>query len=334
MATESSYERGDRFVRLIQVLDALMRSKHGKTTRELADELDTQVRYVQRDIKHLERAGMHIERDTQHRVSIGDRSKLPPLQFTKPEAVSVLVALRLLQQMRLRRDDALVGAVGRLAGALQLETVTSYLGTMLGALDEMPEPGVREHIEAVIAQCFADRIPCEIEYENSQGERSTRVIRTYFLEPRPESRTIYAYALDDKSKQMRMFRVDRIHALRDVRIAGQYAIPDDFDITDATRSSWGIWQAGHDLEEVVLRFSADVAPRVRLTLWHHSAELSELPDGGCELRLRVASEIEMRPWVLGWGGQVEVVEPHTLRTYVACEMRKGAQMYDTQLSSG
>ena len=334
MGTETSYERGDRFVRLIQVLDALLRSTNGKTTRELADELGTQVRYVQRDIKHLERAGLHIERDSQHRVSIGDRSKLPPLQFTKPEAVAVLVALRLLQQMRPRRDDALVGAVGRIAGALQLETVTSYLGTMLSALDDMPEPGVREHIEAVIVQCFADRIPCEIQYENFKGQRSTRVIRTYFLEPRPEGRTIYIYALDEKSKQMRVFRVDRIYAARDVRIAGQYTIPDDFDITDATRSSWGIWQAGPDLEEVVLRFSAEAAPRVRLTLWHPSAELCELPGGGCELRLRVASEIEMRPWVLGWGGQVEVVEPQTLRTYVAREMRGGAQMYDTHLSSG
>lgn len=334
MAQETTYQRGDRFLRVLAVLDLLMRSKQGITTSEIAEKLDTNQRYVQRDIQYMERAGLHIERDEHARVHIGADSKLPPLQFTKPEAVAVLIALRLLQQMRPRRDEALTAAVGRLAQVMSLKTVTAYLGTMLDALDRLEEGGAREHIETIVVECFIDRVPLEIEYENFKGEVSRRVIRPYFLEPRPDSRTIYVYAFDELSGAMRWFRVDRIRTARKLLIAGTYAVPDDFDITEVTRSSWGIWQAGQELEEVVLRFCGEAAPRVRETEWHPSARLADLPDGGVELRLSVASELEMRPWVLGWGSQVEVIAPASLRAHVAQSMRDGAQMYDTQVSPG
>ena len=41
----------------------------------------------------------------------------------------------------------------------------------------------------------------------------------------------------------------------------------------------------------------------------------------------VASEVEMRPWVLGWGAQVEVLAPPSLRAHVAGSMADGARLY-------
>jgi predicted DNA-binding transcriptional regulator YafY len=279
-------------------------------------------------------AGLDIEQDEQNRYRLGEGSRLAPMQFTKPEGVAVLVALRLLQQMRGAADDALIGAVSRIAKAMRLDTVTSYLGTMLAAAESGADTTERERVENVIVQCFADRIPCEIDYENAEGVTSRRAVRTYFLEPRPESRTIYVFGLDDHSKSMRWFRIDRIRAARGLAALGTYAVPHDFDIAAVTRASWGIWQAGDELQKVVLRFRPAIVARVRLSLWHASAELVDLPDGAVELRMLVASEIEMRHWVLGWGSLVEVIEPASLRDHVAASMREGAQMYDPQVSSG
>ncbi len=334
MTAETTYQRGDKFVRLISLFDLLQSTHQGKTTQEIADELGIDIRSAQRYIKQIGEAGLDIERDEQNRYRVGEGSRLPPMQFTKSEGVAVLIALRLLQQMRTSRDHALIGAIGRLAQAMQIETVISYLGAMLEAVEAMPEGGVRSQIENVVTQCFVNRIPCEIEYENFRGEVSKRLIRAYFLEPRPESRTVYVYARDDKSAAMRWFRMDRIHAAREVRIVGGYTVPEAFDIAEVVRSSWGIWQAGEELQGVVLRFQSAAVARVRETGWHPSSALTDLPDGGIEMRLRVASEIEMRPWVLGWGSQVEVVEPASLREHVVKSMRDGVRMYDTQLSSG
>jgi predicted DNA-binding transcriptional regulator YafY len=48
----------------------------------------------------------------------------------------------------------------------------------------------------------------------------------------------------------------------------------------------------------------------------------------------VASEVEMRPWVLGWGAQVEVLEPASLREHAAESMRDGARMYGEAGAAG
>jgi predicted DNA-binding transcriptional regulator YafY len=332
MAVDTSYQRGEKFLHVINVMDILQRARHGRTSQEVADELGLNIRTAQRYLKQLRDAGVGVELDDENRWRFDENLKLPPMQFTKPEAVAVLIALRLLQQMRTTRDDALVGAVARLAKALQIQTVTSYLGTMLDAAEAMPQGGAREHMGGIIVQSFVDRIPCEVEYENFKGEVTKRVIRTYFLEPRPESRTIYAYALDDHTSSFRWFRLDRIRAARQVPIAGPYTVPDDFDISDVVKSSWGIWQAGDTLQEVVLRFAPECAARVREVVWYPDAQLTELPDGRTEWHIQVASEVEMRPWVLGWGAQVEVIAPPSLRKHVADTMRAAARMYDRQLS--
>ena len=133
---------------------------------------------------------------------------------------------------------------------------------------------------------------------------------------------------------MRWFRIDRIRRAREVSIAGRYTVPEAFDIADVTRASWGVWQAGDELQEVVLRFQPEAVARVRESMWHPSAEIIDIPGGGVEMKLQVASEIEMRPWVLGWGAQVEAVAPESLRAFVAASMRAGARIYDTEVSPG
>ncbi|TMC51394.1 MAG: WYL domain-containing protein [Chloroflexi bacterium] len=326
MPEETSYQRGDKFLRVITLFDSLQTTERGKSTQELADELGVDVRSVQRYIAQLQDAGLDIERDAHSRYKVGEGSRLPSMQFSKAEGVDILIALRLLQQLRSTRDDALIGAVARLANAMKIGTVTSYLGTMLQAAEAKPE-SPRQRIENVVVQCFVDRIPCEIDYENVDGEVNTRVIRSYFLEPRVESHTVFVFALDSKSRSTRWFRMDRIHSARELRIEGTYAVPEDFDIGAMTGSSWGVWQPGEELQSVVLRFHPAVAARVRQSTWHPSAVLTDLPDGGVEMRLRVASEVEMRPWVLGWGAQVEVLEPPSLREHATASMREGARMY-------
>jgi proteasome accessory factor B len=175
-----------------------------------------------------------------------------------------------------------------------------------------------------VVEAFTGQLKLEIEYTDAQGRGSHRVVHPYFLEPRPESRTVYVFAHDEASGAVRLFRLDRISRARVVR--EHFEPPADFDVDALVSGSWGIWQAeGHD--EVLLRFAAGAASRVRQSFWHRSAQLTDLEGGGVELRLNVASEVEMRPWVLGWGGQVEVLAPPSLRQHVADSMAAGARLY-------
>ncbi len=150
------------------------------------------------------------------------------------------------------------------------------------------------------------------------------MLSPYFLEPRAESRTLYIFAHDDLSGEVRPFRLDRVRGAR--LLTRRFTVPDDFDIDAVVSGSWGIWQApGQD--DVVLRFDSGHRRAGARGAVASRAEITEQKDGAIEARLSVASEVEMRSWVLGWGGSVEVIAPPSLRAHVAATLRRGAERY-------
>ncbi|MDQ0287866.1 putative DNA-binding transcriptional regulator YafY, partial [Desulfofundulus luciae] len=66
-------------------------------------------------------------------------------------------------------------------------------------------------------------------------------------------------------------------------------------------------------ETVRLRVSPGLAHKFRVTRYHLSQAVKELPDGGIEVRFEVAGAGEMIPWLLSWGAALEVLEPEWLR---------------------
>jgi proteasome accessory factor B len=70
-----------------------------------------------------------------------------------------------------------------------------------------------------------------------------------------------------------------------------------------------------------------VAARVVATTWHESQEVLELADGGVELRLVIAGPTEIRPWILGWGKECEVVAPASLRESIRSEVQSALAAY-------
>jgi CRISPR-associated endonuclease/helicase Cas3 len=323
-AMPSDYDAGDHFRRVVDAFMLLGETTVGFSTRELGERLGVDQRSAQRYIAFLrDEIGVEFEK-TGHRLRIGEGVKLPPMQLDLHEATTVLIALRLLQQMRTDNDPALVTTLARLHRTLRVPIVKRYLGMLMASVERRPADKERRQVERTVVEGFAQCRPVEVEYTDGKGKVSKRVLRPYFLEPSSVARTIYVFAHDSVSKEVRPFRVDRIGR---ARLLGEtFTVPDDFDIDALVAGSWGIWQgAGED--EVVLRFDAEAAPRVRATLWHPSAQQTDLDNGGVELRLRVVSEVEMRPWVLGWGAMVEVVAPPSLREHVSESMQRGAEMY-------
>jgi proteasome accessory factor B len=320
----AKYERGEKLTHVIQVYERLCHTETGLTTVQLADELEVTQRSVQRYISTLRNSvGLDIEEED-GRYRMGRASRLPPMQLDRYQAMALLVALRLLHQMTPDHSPAVVGAYAELARALHNPLVTRVVAATIEAAEERPPNPQRRQIERIVIDGLVQGRVVEITYTDAKGQASRRAIRPYFLEPRPEGRTVYVFALDESSREVRSFRIDRIGEAR--LLPSPFQVPEDFDIDSLVASSWGIWQ-GPGRDEVLLRFAAEVARRVRETVWHRSAELTDLGDGGIEMRLVVASEMEMRPWVMGWGANVEVLAPASLREHVAETMRCGAAIY-------
>jgi predicted DNA-binding transcriptional regulator YafY len=86
--------------------------------------------------------------------------------------------------------------------------------------------------------------------------------------------------------------------------------------------------------EVALRFSPVVGARVRETRWHPSERVEPAGDGSLTWRARVSGTLEIRSWILGWGADVEVVEPVELREEIAGILRQAVENYANPVRPG
>jgi len=101
------------------------------------------------------------------------------------------------------------------------------------------------------------------------------------------------------------------------RTEDTFAPPPGFDVEAYLRGSFGLFR-GRPVR-VVLRFSREVARFVAEREWHPSQVLAPLLTGELDLTLIVPVCPELRRWILGYGKDVEVREPQSLRDAIRRE---------------
>lgn len=168
----------------------------------------------------------------------------------------------------------------------------------LGILDEL--------VEAVLKQ---QRV--HIDYTGFGGDERS-------VEISPWSIAIYDHQLyvlaEGESSAPRAYRLSRIRSLH-VR-ATRFKYPDRsaYDPENLFRDTFGIFIRGEDpLEDVVLRLSPAWRTYAHTHVWHASQRVSDDPDGGVTVRMRVRTCNELEAFVLGFGGEAEVLAPAPFR---------------------
>ncbi|HHV34590.1 MAG TPA: WYL domain-containing protein [Syntrophomonadaceae bacterium] len=131
-----------------------------------------------------------------------------------------------------------------------------------------------------------------------------------------------------KRQQRRVFLLLNIKDLAVIENSF-YRMPPGFSLKEAYQDIWGTWtddEAG-DLETVRLKVCAGPAERFRHNLFHESQGIREFPDGGIEVTYRLAGAQEMIPWLMSWGGAVEVLEPAWLREQLISSLQETLRCY-------
>jgi len=130
------------------------------------------------------------------------------------------------------------------------------------------------------------------------------LVNPYFIEMTGVGYSTYLIGYGESTDRngITTFKVNRI---KEVTILDEdFDIPENFNIEKLLGSSWGVMWGDEII--VKLKFSANVARRVKETVWHQSQQIHDLSDGSCTLTLQVGSTLEMTPWIRGWGPDVEV----------------------------
>jgi proteasome accessory factor B len=245
--------------------------------------------------------------------------------FTQPELMSLLLAARLAVQHVDYYNESLAMALNKLAGTLPKGPVSAHVGETASQLTEKPEDEKRERVFGAITRGLLARKQLRFDYVDADGKATKRHVHPYFLEPVSlMTRGIYLVAKDIDRKEIRIFKLDRIREA-EVLAADAY-VPSDFELKKLVANSWGIWTNGAIIE-VELLFSAAVARRVLETRWHPSQEIERQPGGQLKMTLKVRGVVEITPWILSWGADVEVLKPAALRNALAETVERLAAAY-------
>jgi predicted DNA-binding transcriptional regulator YafY len=299
--------------RLLELLE-LLQSRPAATGREIADRMGIDRRTVRRDIEALRDLGIPVEgqRGVGGGYAMRPGFRLPPLMLRDDEAVAVALGVVAAGRLGLAGSpESAATALEKIHRALpeqlrrRVQSLEATLDFTAAAAAAVPVPA---DTALVLAEAIRRRRRVRASYRSFAGERTRRELSPYGLVV--HSGRWYLAAHDHLREELRTFRVDRMHRLTALEVAGE-PVPDGFDAvahvsTSLARVPWP-WEV-----EVVLDLPLDQAAR-RLP-----GTLAELVDaeGKTLLRTRVGSLDWMATVLAGLDCPFTIRRPDELRASV------------------
>jgi proteasome accessory factor C len=238
-----------------------------------------------------------------------------PPRFTAVEAAALLAALRPLEAAGL---PELVSLREKLQKALPLGTDEALEAALL-ARSARIEAGAPPAFRAQLEEAARSRQEVELVYfALADGQQKARRVqpRTLLL----NGGRWYLAAWSVEKGEEHLYRLDRISEVRltGQRFAAHRGPPLERYALDQ------LYIPGGQEQDVVVRFSARIA-QAALRDWPETAE--QHPDGSVTVRAHLAGENYLISWVLGYGGEAELVEPTALRERLGERVARLRELY-------
>jgi len=320
MPEQESLKKAERLSKLTYLLYSHPR---GLSVREMAELCGVNRRTIQRDLQSFDRMGVPLwEKDGRYGVLHG--YFLPPLKLDLNEATALYLAARLLARYSDEHNPYIISALTKLAGILP-EDLAGHVQRSVQALAyKKANPAFNAVFESV-ALGWATGRKVRIWHQAAHSAHVHEyLVCPYFIEPSSEGYSTYLIGHSSYFNKVQTFKMERI--LRAELTDETFELPPEFDGPHLLQSAWGVMY-GEKPVEVRLRFSPRVTRRVKESVWHPTQRIEDCDDGGCIFSVRVAMPLEMKPWIRGWGPDVEVLAPEELRQEIAEEAQATAAKY-------
>jgi predicted DNA-binding transcriptional regulator YafY len=332
--------RAAHVARCIRVHGMLRTS--GRTVYKLADELGVGVNTVRRDIRTLEEAGHPIEeagfRGQAKVWRLVDRSRgLHRVAFATKEALDVYIALvrcRVLVPTGLM--DGLESALAKIEATLDSDEVRAVRGLAKKFYDRGEDAIAytdkdRDNADAIVRALQYDE---RLTLTTLRVKDGVPVTRAHFVEPLTlgfyQNGVYLAARYVGKSQRVYRFALDNLEDAT-VHQGDRFPYPADWQPAGWFGRGFGIVAPKDDdaLVRVRVRFTGDAAylRRVRRRILPVEGGWEE-PGGegdGAVLWMRVGEkDFEVANWLVRFAGNVEVLEPASLRADLA---RRGERLH-------
>jgi predicted DNA-binding transcriptional regulator YafY len=188
--------------------------------------------------------------------------------------------------------------------------------------DQSPEMSKFIQFEAAVSTGGNEYLPMLL--EGIQAQKRVWFMYTSFRQQQSKPRKVsplflkeyrnrwYLISYDIQKQDIMTFALDRMTELQLLDEAAQ--IPTDFDAADYFRDSIGITAFKGEALRIVLKADAIAARYIETQAFHHSQKLLEKQVAFSIFELRILVTEEFIRNLLGYAGEVEVLEPASLRS--------------------
>ncbi len=318
--------RTHQMTRIIE-LAYLIHSQPRKWTRpRLAERFEVNKTTIQRDIDLLRDMGIAVVPCGKQGYEMISDFFLPPLNLDLNEALALVTAANFYRGAEGKHAvEVLDSVIHKITSNLPKQTndtlmqIASHIEVSRQQVSPIDDDAPYKEL---LYEAIREKTRVIIEY-NSFSSR--RIIR-HQLAPYAvlfRKRAWYVIGRSETSKRVLTFRINRIESLNMTHTG--YFIPDDFSVQTYLDKSWDV-MLGPETRVVIL-FAPRIAPLIREVNWHPTQQFQELDDGTLRFEVTVAGWQEIGWWVLRWGHEAEVVEPKTLREWVARTAQEMVTLY-------
>lgn len=313
----------NRVDRLLAILIELQ-AKGCQRAEDLAATFEISKRTVYRDVQALAETGVPIIAIPGQGYSIAEGYFLPPLRFSADEAILLLLGADFMRQNFDAEYQRAANSASSKIGAVLSERLREQVRDLqqvmrfvaVSPLDEPNQRALLQQVRRAIMQRKTVRFQYHTKYgAGESGEKNLRDADPYGLVF--YDRYWYVVAYCHLRAGMRNFRLDRIDHLN--ILSRQFTRPDDFTLTQTD-----------DQRHLTVRalFRPEIARWVREEQAYYVVSMEERPDG-LLVTFRTRRDDDLFQWLLGWGANVRVLEPDSLRHRLIEAALAVVQMYKT-----
>ncbi len=224
-------------------------------------------------------------------------------------------------------DTDLQSAMAKVSKALGPH-MQAYLDKLATVLAWKPDPPRRADAKSrpVTVDCLVratmDHKRLEMVYHSfARGK-----VKAYSVEPYRltfGNGGLYLLAYVPEYGQMRTFAVQRIKTLK---VTEDGFSPVQEVSSEPYGNSIGMY-AGGKAEPVEIEFAPGLAPYIEEREWHPSQAVVPQADGSIVLKMKIAVDVPLRSWILGFGHQARVLKPVRLAATILEELEEAREQY-------
>jgi predicted DNA-binding transcriptional regulator YafY len=283
---------------------------------------------IQRDLKLLKELGAPLKYDYKRRRYhyTTPTSALPLFKLTQDELLLLFVAERMAEQLH---GPPVARALGGLSAKLgqhllhEIGVNTEELRKKI-SFHGMPARPVDEAMWEKVFSAVRGDLKIRIDYQPVGGKER----RLFEIEP------VHLACLQDEwylvawDPEKRGFRHFSPSGIKSIEVMDELCEARSFNPNKYFGNRFGrfVGPPGQSWN-VVLRFNKAAAPWIKERQWHRAEKKQDHADGGLTLSFPAPSLLEVKRWVLRWGGDVKVMAPKELREQVRQAAREIQRTY-------